>query len=127
MGEGLKKITRRIKRLFVAEPEPKAPPTLSASQVIKPEQAITDSAKARKQTTRRVRPAPANAAIRVDVLPWGVVHVQFIRPEMPKIVDVRDPVTRSLDRREIFDGMKTKTTYYDKHGELLGNDSSVWI
>lgn len=122
MGDGLKRITRRIKRLFVAEEEQKAAPRMGASQVIAPEQVVmSESAVLRRHTTRLAKPVPPDATFRIDVLPWGVTHVQFIRLVVPTVVDARDPITRRLDRRTLFDGMKTQTTYYNKNGELVGD------
>lgn len=118
MGDGFKKITRRLKRLFVAEEE-KPTPKLSASQVIKPEEIIPQQGKpAPKTTTKRIRPPDLiDPNIKVETLPWGVVHVIFARP--PVVVPVRDPITRRLDRRELLDGMKSQVIYYDKDGRLI--------
>lgn len=127
MGDGFRKITRRLKRLFVADSEPKTPPKLNTSRVIKPEQVIPEQGKpAPKTTTRRIKPpeeaAPPASLVKIEVLAWGVTHVQFIPVPVavePPIVSARDPVTRRLDRRELRDGLKTQKIYYDERGRLI--------
>lgn len=126
MGDGLKKITRRIKRLFVAEESHKLPPKLAASRVIAPEAVVPAHGKpAPRPTTRRLKVDDSLAApsstefVKVEHLPWGVVHVIFIQP--PVTVAIRDPITRRLDRRELAEGMKTTRIYYNKSGELLND------
>lgn len=59
--------------------------------------------------------------VKIDVLPWGVTHVTFLKAPPTITVQVRDPVTRRLDRRELLEGMKSQVIYYDSNGRLIGD------
>lgn len=136
MGDGFKKITKRVKRFF-GKKDPEDPPKkLSASQIIKPEEVIPQHGKrAPKSTTRRTRryehlEQTTDCGATITELPWGVVHICFHQvPEEPlpdDTVKVRDPVTRRLSRKKLKDGMKRTTGFYDESGVLYDETNTDW-
>lgn len=143
MGDGWKKITRRVKRLFGAKDESDNPRSLGASQIIRPEDAVPEHGKpAPPSTTRRARrPDPPEEGITITETRWGVVHVQFhngmyeaMKRAVKKkpvefdwdSVPVRDPVTRRLSRKKLTDGMKKTTGFYNDDGTLIDHQEDDW-
>jgi hypothetical protein len=120
VGDRIKKITQRVKRVFVKETPPEEPkPKLKISGVFNPEDPHLEA---------RRRPGP-----RVDQRPVvecskpegnGVGHIKFNRPKnnttrkVRRVVGVRDPITRRVERRNLGE-FKRKTSFYDENGKLL--------
>jgi len=126
MGNRVRSITRRIKRLFKRE-EAVRPKKMAASQVIRPEQVIPLSGKPAPKTTRRHRTPGAESEpsrLNITVLQSGVTHIIF-PTELPS-VPVRDPVTRRLSRKQLSAGMTKMTNYYDERGRLISDQDARW-
>ena len=125
MGDRIKGITRRIKRLFVKEGRPAPPKRLSASLVVRPEAVIPQHGKPAPKTTRRQRRVEDSpSGLTITVLLGGVTHVIF--PRETYRVPVRDPVTRRLSRKGLKDGMRKITNYYDDRGRLISDNDVRW-
>lgn len=125
MGERIKRITRRMKRLFTKEVAAD-PPKLSASQVIRPELDIPSHGKrAPRSTTRRmVLKETQHGILTICVLRNGTTHVCF--NAAPPTVSVRDPVTKRLSRKELMNGMRKTRGFYDKSGVLFDETGTNW-
>lgn len=142
MSDGrFKKITKRVTRFFRKEkPEPRS---LSASKVIRPEEAVPRHGKKAPHSTRKVtRPEDLKTGVTVTETMWGVTHVAFhdnikaaaerrARPPEPDdpykdTVRVRDPVTRRLSRKKLADGMKRTTGFYNQDGTLIDETNTDW-
>jgi len=140
VGDGLKKITRRVARFFKrGDPEPPPEKRLSASQIIKPEETVPSRAEmpAPASTRRVARPergerTEALGSIEITVLQNGVTHVRFHTAPPPSptpqsSIPVRDPVTRALSRKKLKDGMKRTTRFYNPDGTLaVDQEDDVW-
>lgn len=125
MGERIKRATRRFKKIFTKE-KPKADPPkkMSASHVLRPEEAIASSGK-RAPTTRRSK--PISEKMRVRPVTDNVVHVMFVgRKFAMRTVVVRDPITRTLSRKQVGGGIKKSRGYYDDHGDLYLDTRTKW-
>ena len=127
MGDRIKKITKRVKRLFKKE-ELKKPRPTGASEIICPEQVIPAHGKRAPKPTSRFS---HSAEMRLNdlvicVLANGTTHVKFETPPPIEKVPVRDPVTRRLSRRELRDGMRKTTGFYDVKGNLHEESGTDW-
>ena len=92
--------------------------------VIRPEQVVQPGRPA-PRTTQRVRPAELESRrLTTVVLPDGTTHVVF--PVKLSTVPVRDPVTRRLSRKQLNDGMRKTTGYYDDGGRLMSETDARW-
>jgi hypothetical protein len=126
VDDRIKKITKRVKRLFKKE-APKKPRPTGASEVICPEQVIPQHGKRAPKPTSKFS---HSAVMRLEnlticVLANGTTHVKFEIPDLTKVA-VRDPVTRRLSRRELRDGMRKTTGFYDKKGNLHEESGTDW-
>jgi hypothetical protein len=136
VGEQIKKITRRIKRLFVKEkPKSNNRINLEASHILCPEK-VTERGKRLPKTTRRARRETEDGEVTFEVLANGVVHVSFNRKELAisgtaptrknGTIAVRDPITRRLSRRKLDEGMTRTTGFYDESGVLYDETHTDW-
>jgi len=124
VGKRIDKITRRFRRIL--KPKTPEPPKMSVSQIIRPEEVVRSHGKPPK-TTRRAHQCEARDGVTIEVLPNGVVHVKFdVSSFRFGVIAVRDPVTRRLNRRQLDDGMRRTTGFYDKAGDLFGESRTNW-
>lgn len=118
-------------RLFKKEEtrKPTSVQRLTASQVIRPEEAVSPVER-RKTTTSRPRPDAdqdlAKSKITTTVLHDGTTHISFgngapgmLRAPEPEVIDVRDPVTRRITRKKITRGIKRTREFYKTDGTLI--------
>jgi hypothetical protein len=122
--------TRRfIRSIFGSKKAPeKAPPSMNASSVIRPEQSVPEHGKRAPRSTTRTHRRQLGPGF--HELPEGVIHVilnhdLFDGTPSDEAV-VRDPVTRRLSRKKLTDGMKRTTGFYDKSGRLLDERNADW-
>ena len=125
VGKRIDKITRRFRRILKTKaPDP---PKMSVSQIIRPEEIVRPYGKRAPKTTRKVRQFESQDGLTVEVLPGGIVHVRFDTSSIRcGRIAVRDPVTRRLARRQLDDGMRRTTGFYDKTGDLFGESKTNW-
>jgi hypothetical protein len=125
VGERIKKITRRMKRLFKKE-EARKPRPISASQVICPEKVIREHGKRAPKPTSKFKKSELTRQdeLVICVLPDGTTCVAF--DVNLSDVPVRDPVTRRLSRKELTDGMRQANGFYDSKGNLRDESRIDW-
>ena len=122
MGERIKHITSRIKRVFGKEAPKEAPKEspkkIRTSRVVRPE----ESALPRPRKTPSTRKHKISPRVTICVLADGTTHVSFPNGAISsKTVDVRDPITRRLSRRKLEGGIQKTTTYYGRDGRLISD------
>ena len=122
MGERIKRITGRVKRLFAKPDKSKPTQKISASQIIRPELAVPERGKPAPKSTSFQPIKKGNLTI--CVLRNGTTHVCYNNNLLT--VKARDPVTRRLSRRELLDGMRKTEGYYDKSGVLYDESGTNW-
>jgi len=127
VGDRINKITKRVKRIFKKE-APKKPRPTGASEIICPELVIPAHGKrAPKPTSRFTHSEVVNLKnLAICVLANGTTHVKFETPPPIEKVPVRDPVTRRLSRKELTDGMRKTTGFYDVDGNLHDESRTDW-
>lgn len=122
MGERISRITGRVKRLFAKPDKSKPTQKISASQIIRPELAVPERGKPAPKSTS-LRPIQ-RGSLTICVLRNGTTHVCYNR--VLATVKTRDPVTRRLSRKELTDGMRKTTGYYDESGVLFDESRTDW-
>ena len=135
MGDGFKRITRRVTRLFKRDKDPKPSKSkkLTASSVIKPEESVPPpGARGAPKSTRRIE-RPGQRPIEISVLQNGVTHIKFnngafgaMKTKGDEVV-VRDPITRQLSRKKLKDGMNRSSSYWNEDGTLnVDEEQTDW-
>lgn len=130
---GLKKITRRIKRLISGniEESPTSSKMINPTIVVSPEDVIPLHGKpppTRKYSRAELFQTETEITREEDVsvckLPGGITHIRFHAQE--DTVVGRDPITKRLSRKRLREGMKRTTSYYDQQGKLLEEFDAEW-